>query len=337
MLAYILRRFIQLIPTFIGATLLAFLIIQMAPGDFLTQKLLDPNVRPATIERLRSQLGLDQPAYVQYLLWINGLFQWPPQLGYSFAYQQEVFQLAIPRVLNSMILVLASTVLLYLVAIPIGVFSAVRQYSLADRIISFVSYLFLSIPGFFLALIVIYLSLQFNFWARDAFSLAQGTNLIPIGGMTSNGHAEMPWWRQILDIAWHAVPLILVVTARDIAGFARFMRGQMLDVLSADYIRTARSKGLSERVAVYKHALRNAVIPFVAGIGGILPALIGGVGFIEVVMNWPGVTPFYLEALSSQDLYVLTGFLVIGLVLLMIGNLVSDLLLALVDPRIRYY
>jgi peptide/nickel transport system permease protein len=337
MLTYILRRFIQLIPTFVGATLLAFFIIQLSPGDFLTQKLLDPNVRPETIERLRSQFGLDQPIYVQYLLWMNNLLQWPPQLGYSFSTQRDVWELAAPRVANSFILVIASTILLYLLAIPIGIYSAVRQYSWPDRVISFISYIFLATPSFFLALIMIYLILQLNFWLRDAFNLGPNFLFLPVGGMTSSGHEAFPWWRQVLDIAWHALIPVVVATSQDIGGFTRFMRGQMLDVLNQDYIRTARAKGLSERVSIYKHALRNAVIPFIAGIGGILPALVGGVGFIEVVLNWPGVTPFYLEALASQDLYVLTGFLVITLVLLMIGNLISDLLLALVDPRIRYY
>ncbi|MER3483728.1 MAG: ABC transporter substrate-binding protein [Meiothermus sp.] len=335
--AYILRRIVQLIPTFVGATLLAFVIIQLSPGDFFTEKLLDPKVRPETVQRLREQFALDQPIYVQYLLWMKGLLQWPPQLGYSFAYQQDVFQIAMPRVLNSLVLVVASTVLLYIIAIPIGIFSAVRQYSLADRVVSFISYIFLSIPSFFFALIMIFLILQLNYFARDAFHLAGNAQILPVGGMSSSGSESWPWGRRFLDVLWHAIIPIIVVTARDIAGFTRFMRGQMLDVLGQDYIRTARAKGLSERVSIYKHALRNAVIPFVAGIGGILPALISGVGFVEVVMNWPGVTPFYLDALNSKDLYVLTGFLVIGLVLLMIGNLLSDLLLAWVDPRIRYY
>lgn len=337
MAAYIFRRLVHLIPTFVGATLLAFIIIQLAPGDYFTQLALDPKVRPETLARLREQFGLDKPVYVQYLLWMNGLLQWPPQLGYSFAYQQDVFQVALPRVMNSFLLVIGSTVLLYLVAIPIGIFSAVRQYSLADRIISFISYIFLSIPSFFFALIMIFLILRFNYFARDHLGLSSNAILFPVGGMTSSGHDQFPWWQKTLDVLWHALVPVLVVTARDIAGFTRFMRGQMLDVLGQDYIRTARAKGLSERVAIYKHALRNAVIPFVAGIGGILPALIGGVGFVEVVMNWPGVTPFYLDALSSQDLYILTGFLVITLILLMIGNLISDFLLAWVDPRIRYY
>lgn len=326
MARFLLGRFLQLIPTFIGATFLAFMIIQLAPGDFLTQRSLDPNIRPETIERLRSQFGLDQPFVVQYFLFMGNLLQ--GDLGYSFAYQQPVWNVVIPRMLNSLILVGLSLVFLFALAIPIGVVSALRPYSWVDQILSFFSYVGLAIPNFFLALILIYLLLEFNFWA--------GFLPFPVGGMTSRGYDDFSTAQQFLDVLWHALIPALIVATADIAGYSRVLRGQMLEVLDQDYIRTARAKGLAERAVVYKHALRNAVVFFVAGVGGLLPALVGGAGFVEVVMNWPGITPLYLEALSQQDLFVLTGFLTITLVLLMIGNLLSDLLLAAVDPRIRY-
>jgi peptide/nickel transport system permease protein len=326
MTAYILRRILYLIPTFFGATFLAFLIIQMAPGDYLTQLELDPKVTPETIARLRSQFGLDRPVYEQYLLWMNNLLHL--NLGYSFAFQAPVLDVIWPRVVNSMVIVIPSTLLLYLVAIPIGVYGAVRQYSLGDRILSFLAYVGLSVPSFFLALIAIYVLLQIKF--------KTGVLIFPVSGMTSSGFEQFPPLKQWLDIAWHAVVPILVATANDIAGLSRLMRGQMLEVLGQDYIRTARAKGLAERVVLYKHAFRNAVIPFVATLGGLLPSLISGAGFVEVVMAWPGITPFFLDAIANQDLYVIAGFLTVSLVLLMIGNLISDLLLAWVDPRIRY-
>jgi peptide/nickel transport system permease protein len=327
MFAYIVRRILHLIPTFIGATLLAFIVIQLAPGDFLTQRALDPNIQPETITRLRSQFGLDQPVYVQYILWMENLLK--GNLGYSFSYQQPVLPLIWPRIANSLYLVGLSTILLYLIAIPVGVFGAVRQYSIGDQITSFLAYVGIAVPSFFLSLIAIYLILQFKF--------KTGVELFPVGGMTSSGHENFGLWQRLLDISRHvAVPAVIAVS-NDIAGFSRLLRGQMLDYLSQDFIRTARAKGLAERSVVYKHALRNAVIPFVAGLGGVLPGLISGAGFVEVVFNWPGVTPFFLDSLSNQDLFVLTGFLTLSLVLLMIGNLLSDLLLAWVDPRIRYY
>ena len=288
MASYILKRILSLIPTFFGATFLAFLIIQMAPGDYLTQLELDPKVTPETIARLRAQFGLDRPFHEQYLLWMHNLLHL--NLGYSFAYQAPVLEIVWPRVLNSMVLVVPSTVLLFLIAVPVGVYGALRQYSLGDRVVSFLAYLRPAIPNFFRALILMYLA------------------LLPI----------------------------VVLTTSDIAGFSRIMRGQMLEALSQDYVRTARAKGLPERVVVYKHALRNAIIPIVANIGGILPTLISGAGLVEVVTAWPGITPLLLDAISQQDLYVVAGFLTMGLVLLMIGNLLSDLLLAWVDPRIRY-
>jgi len=249
-------------------------------------------------------------------------------LGYSFAYQAPVLEIVWPRVLNSMVLVVPSTVLLFLIAVPVGVYGALRQYSLGDRVVSFLAYLGLAIPNFFLALILMYLVLQVYF--------RTGVMVFPVSGMTSSGFEQFSFWQKVVDVAWHAVLPIVVLTTSDIAGFSRIMRGQMLEALSQDYVRTARAKGLPERVVVYKHALRNAIIPIVANIGGILPTLISGAGLVEVVTAWPGITPLLLDAISQQDLYVVAGFLTMGLVLLMIGNLLSDLLLAWVDPRIRY-
>ncbi|MCL4454992.1 MAG: ABC transporter permease [Deinococcus sp.] len=327
MAAYILRRFIHLIPTFIGATLLSFIIIQLAPGDFLTQRELDPNIQPESIARLRAQFGLDQPTYVQYVLWMENLLK--GNLGYSFSYQQEVFGLILPRILNSLYIVSVATILLWVIAIPVGIYGAVRQYSVGDRVVSFLAYVGLAVPSFFLSLIAIYIILQVKF--------KYGIQPFPVGGMTSSGFEQLDAWAKFQDIARHLVVPALVAVSNDIAGFSRLLRGQMLEALGQDYIRTARSKGLAERTVIYKHALRNAIVPFIASIGGLLPGLISGAGLVEVVMNWPGVTPFYLDSLANQDLYVLSGFLSITLALLMLGNLISDFLLAWVDPRIRYY
>ncbi|MGK0620181.1 ABC transporter permease, partial [Meiothermus cerbereus] len=269
-----------------------------------------------------AQFGLDRPIHEQYLLWMHNLLHL--NLGYSFAYQAPVLDIVLPRVVNSMVIVVPATVLLFLVAIPVGVYGALRQYSVGDRVISFLAYIGLAIPNFFLALIFMYLILQVYF--------RTGVMVFPVSGMTSSGFEHFDSWKKIVDIAWHAVIPIIVVTTSDIAGFSRVMRGQMLEVLSQDYIRTARAKGLAERMVVYKHALRNAIIPFVANIGAILPGLISGAGLVEVVMAWPGITPLLLDSLQQQDLYMVAGFLTIGLVLLMVGNLLSDLLLTWVDP-----
>ena len=177
MASYILKRILSLIPTFFGATFLAFLIIQMAPGDYLTQLELDHKVTPETIARLRAQFGLDRPFHEQYLLWMHNLLHL--NLGYSFAYQAPVLEIVWPRVLNSMVLVVPSTVLLFLIAVPVGVYGALRQYSLGDRVVSFLAYLGLAIPNFFLALILMYLVLQVYF--------RTGVMVFPVSGMTSSG------------------------------------------------------------------------------------------------------------------------------------------------------
>lgn len=332
MLPYIIRRLFHLIPTFIGATMLAFLISQLVPGDFFAMKALEPNVRPETIERLRAQYGLDQPMYVQYVRWMLNILQ--GDLGLSFSSNQPVTNLITRPIQNSMLLVVVSIVLLWAMAIPLGVYSAVRQYSMGDQLVSAFAYFGLAIPNFFFAQVLILGIFLLRGFTRDTFDYNQV--LLPVAGMTSNGFETFTRWEQIRNVAWHTIMPAFVVATAGIAGFTRVLRGQMIEYLGSDFIRTARSKGLGQRTVTYKHALRPAVIPFVAGIGGLLPSLIGGAGLVEIVVSWPGITPRLLDAITRQDIYVVLGFLVISTLLLMIGNLISDLLLAAVDPRIRY-
>jgi peptide/nickel transport system permease protein len=329
---YIIRRFIHLVPTFVGATLLAFLVSQLVPGDFLSQRALEPNVRMETIDRMRSQFALDQPILVQYVRWMGSLLQ--GDLGMSFSSNQPVMNVIRRPIQNSLYLVLFATILLWLLAIPLGVFAAVRQYTFGDQAISAVSYFGLAIPNFFFAQVLILAIFLFRGFTREHFGYTQ--LVFPVAGMTSNGWEQFPPWRQFWDIIWHMIVPGFVVATNGVAGFTRVLRGQMIEYLGSDFIRTARAKGLGDRVVTYKHALRPAVIPFIAGIGALLPSLIGGAGLVEIVMAWPGITPRLLEAITRQDIYVVLGFVVITSLLLMIGNLISDLLLAIVDPRIRF-
>jgi peptide/nickel transport system permease protein len=388
---------LQLVPTFLGATLLAFLVIQLAPGDFVTRLELDPTISREAIDDMRQQFGLDQPLPVQYAKWLSSIVQ--GQLGLSLMFKTDVWNVIGPRIYNSMVLVVLATLIIYLVAIPIGVYSAVRKYTLPDRAFTVLAFLGLATPNFFFALIMLFLAVrlydltdmrilpiggmttefinigsltqaaQWLIWpvlvgflglAALVWQRARRMHLVPISwnlGLWFLGFSaifllfpllqgpelprmlpstEAPWWARAVNILWHAFPIVIVVATAGMAGLMRVMRGQMLEVLSQDYIRTARSKGLSERVVIYKHALRNAVIPFIAGIGGLLPALIGGAGLVEVVMAWPGITPMLLEAIAAIDVYVVMGLVTVTTFLLILGNLVSDLLLAWVDPRIRY-
>lgn len=332
MFPFIVRRILHLVPTFVGATLLAFVISQLVPGDFFTQKALEPNVRPETLTRLRAMYGLDQHWTVQYIRWMGNIIQ--GDLGLSFSSNQPVINLIARPIRNSMLLVVTSIIMLWLAAIPLGVYSAVRQYSVGDQVVSAVSYFGLAIPNFFFAQVLILLIFVTRSFTREYFDYNQV--LLPVAGMTSSDFNSMTWLEQRLDILHHLLLPAFVSATGGIAGFTRVLRGQMLEYLGSDFIRTARAKGLGHNTVTYKHALRPAMIPFIAGIGGLLPALIGGAGLVEVVVSWPGITPTFLEALSRQDIYVVLGLLVISSLLLMVGNLISDLLLAVVDPRIRY-
>jgi peptide/nickel transport system permease protein len=231
-------------------------------------------------------------------------------------------------IVNSLWIVIPELILGYLISIPLGVFTALRQNKFPDIAIGVTSFFLAAFPSFFLGLIIVFLLLNFKF--------ATGFALLPIGGMTSDTHDFMNPFEQFLDIARHAIAPIFTLLLLDASISSRFFRAQILDALGQDYIRTAKSKGLSENVVMYKHVLRNASVPFIASIGGTLPGLIGGAGLIEYIFNWPGITPTILAALGAKDVFMYVGFVAMTLVLLAIGNLIADLLLAVVDPRIRY-
>src|SRR5690606_3018312 len=235
---------------------------------------------------------------------------------------------------NSMYLAIVAILMLWVVSIPMGVYSAVRQYSLGDQVVSVFAYFGLAIPNFFFAQVLILGLFLIRAFTRDNFGYNE--MLLPVAGMTSSNFDRLNAWQQLKDVAWHLILPSFVVATAGMAGFTRVLRAQMIEYLGSDFIRTARAKGVGENKVTYKHALRPAIIPFVAGIGGLLPELVGGAGLVEVTMSWPGITPTFLEALNSQDIYIVLGLLVITTILLMIGNLLSDLLLAAVDPRIRY-
>ena len=305
--------------------MLIFFVIQLAPGDALTQAKLNPAISPQQLENLRRNFGLDQPPILQYFTWIKNVVQ--GDLGLSFQYQQSVLAVAWPRIVNSFYLVLLYLVFFYAIAIPLGVYGAVRQYTLGDKLSSGVMYFLLGFPSFFLALIVLFGIVQLRF--------ATGWG-VPTGGMTSDNYEALSTAGRFWDIFKHIAIPALVVAVGDVAGFTRILRGQMLEYLRADFVRTARSKGASEFIVIYKHTLRNAIIPFVAGLGGQLPALISGAGFVEVVFAYPGITPMLLDSIASQDLYLIAGFNILVVALLIVGNAFSDILLSVVDPRIRY-
>jgi peptide/nickel transport system permease protein len=323
---FVARRIFNLVPAFFLATFLAWVVIELSPGDFASQFAFD-QVDPGRALRIRETLGLDQPWFVRYLYWLRNVLV-GLDFGTSMMSKGDVSSLIWPRMSNSLVLLLPATILTFAIAIPIGVYSALRKYSIGDRFLTVFSLLGLAIPNFFLALIGVALAVQ---WYQST-----GWLLLPTGGMTSLHFDRLGPMERVLDIAWHLVLPVAVTTLSGLAFTSRIMRGEMLEVLAQDYIRTARAKGLNENVVTYKHAFRNAVLVIVATIGGVLPGLIGGAGTVEFVTRWPGITPLFINAVFAQDVYVVMAFLTILTALLMVGNLLSDLALAFIDPRIRY-
>ena len=348
-LTYVLRRFLQMIPTFVGATLLAFVIIQAAPGDFTDRFALDPNIDPEQLSRMRERFALDQPVIVQYANWMWSIVRYG-YLGESFSYRAPVNAVIYPLIANSMSLVVVALIVTYALTIPIAVYSARRQYSLGDKAITFLAFFGLAIPNFFLILVLITGVLLMQPGLRAiaegggplaallspfAYDLERGL-LFPVGGMRTSGLEETAsTWAILRDRGWHLVLPVIVVATGSLASLVRVLRAQMLEFLRADFVRTAHAKGLAPRAVVYKHALRNALNPLISGLGTLLPSLVGGAGLVEFVVRWPGITPAFVAAVKAQDLYIVMGLLMVSTVLLMLGNFLSDVLLGIVDPRIR--
>jgi peptide/nickel transport system permease protein len=318
---FLLRRFLTLIPLLMGVTLVAFLLIYLAPGDFLSTMGENPTISPETIESMRRKFGLDQPWYVQYVLWLKNVF-FHLDFGTSFAYRQPVFEVIVPRLGNTLILALAAAVVAWGLAIPLGILSAVRQYSWVDKTASFVSFLGLSIPEIFFALVMMF--------------MAAKTGWFPIGGMRSVDHSDLTFFGRMLDVAHHLVLPAVVLGMVPMAGRMRQMRANLLDVLRVDYVTTARAKGLSEGVVIWKHAVRNAINPLITLFGFTLASLLSGSFIIEIIMSWPGLGSLTLDALLKQDLYLVMGSVTMAATMLVLGNLIADVMLAVADPRIQY-
>ncbi|MDR7553998.1 MAG: ABC transporter permease [Armatimonadota bacterium] len=320
MLRHILRRLLQMIPMLLGITLVSFVIIQLSPGDFLAEMRLNPIVSPQTVEQMRRNFGLDQPLHVQYLKWLWNAVRL--DFGYSFAYHVPVMWLIGSRLFNTLLLNVVALAVAWAIAIPLGIHAARRQYSWSDNALSFAAYVGISTPTFFSGLFLLY-------WAFR-------TGWLPIGGMTSIAFDELAWWQKVLDVAHHMVVPVLVLGVFSVAGLMRQMRANLLEVLRQDYVRTARAKGLPEPVVLSKHAVRNAINPLITIFGFELGGLLGGSAILENVIGWPGLGKLIVEAVLQKDLYVVMASLVIGSVMLVVGNLIADVLLAYSDPRIRY-
>ncbi len=308
-----------MVPIIIGMTFVSFVVIKLAPGDYLTQLELNPSISKETIRELRELYGLNKNIFLQYIYWLkNALFF---NLGYSFAYHKPVLDLIEERLLNTLELTVTSFLLSWLISVPLGIVAAVYRGNWLDKAIVFFSLFGISVPNFFLAFLLMF--------------FAAKTGLFPIGGVVSQNYEALPLWGKILDRLWHmAVPLTVLVIG-SIAGLLRLVRSTVLEELSKDYVRLAIAKGLPYRRVVLKHAFRNALNPFLTLIGFDVANLLSGAALIEIITAWPGMGRLMFDAVMSQDLFVVMGSLYIGGIMLLLGNLISDVLLAVNDPRIR--
>ncbi len=320
MLRFILRRLVHMIPILLSVVAIGFFLIQLAPGDIFSQMAMDPNIRPADLEQFRRDFGLDQAWYVQFLRYIWNALR--GDFGFSQTMKAPVFVLVQQRAAATVLLSLTALVLAWGFSIPVGVIAATNQYKFSDQFLSFFAFIGLAIPNFFLAFLFLYVVSTY----RLPF---------PIGGMTSTDHGLMSFGGRILDIARHMFIPVIVLGTSAMASLTRIMRANMIDILNQQYIVTARAKGQSENKVVYRHALRNAINPMITILGFQLGFVMSGSALVENVLAWPGLGRLILQALLTQDVYLVVGSLVYGVVLLVIGNLIADILLAIVDPRVR--
>ena len=318
MLSFIGRSIIQKIITLFFVSIVSFLIIHLAPGEPSQVDPLNPKFTPEMVERFRSEFHLDKPLYIQYTYFYRDLFTGKTV---SWKDNQSVLKKIWERFLNSLPLFIVGTILTWTLSFPIGIRSAIFRGGAYDRFSTFFSYLLISIPGFFFAyMLIIFVVTRFH---------------VPVIGMETFGLGDATWLRMTMDRVWHLLlPSVLGATG-GIAILSRYVRSQMLEVEGQDYVRTARAKGLPAEQVYYKHALRNALLPFVTMFGLILPGLIGGSVIIESIFSWPGMGRMAYEAILARDYPIILTVNFASAVLVLAGTFISDLLYLVVDPRIR--
>lgn len=325
MLGYILHRIVLMVPTMLVISVVVFLVIQLPPGDYATTLLSamqDSGMDQTGIDALRQQYGLDQPLPVQYVRWIWGIVT-AGDFGYSFKWSRPVSQLIWERLGMSVLVSLCALMLTWLIALPIGIFAAANKYTLGDYVATFIGFVGLAVPNFLLALLFMYAS--FAFFGTSA------------GGLFSPEFVNAPWSpAKLADLAAHMWIPALVVGIGGTASLIRIMRANLLDELSRPYVVTARAKGLGETQLLLKYPVRVALNPFVSSLAWVLPGLVSGETIVSIVLSLPTTGPLLLDALIAQDMYLAGSIILLLSVLTVVGTLLSDILLAALDPRIRY-
>jgi peptide/nickel transport system permease protein len=327
MLQYLLKRILYMIPTLFAISIVAFVIIQLPPGDYLTTLVASlasqgEQVDPAALHALRERYGLGQPLYVQYFKWISNILL-RGDFGQSFAWNMPVSALIWERVALTFVLSLASLLFVWIVAFPIGIYSAVKQYTLGDYVATFIGFIGLATPSFLIALVLMYIA--FKYFNQS------------VGGLFSPDYQEAPWtWGKVWDLLGHLWIPVIILGTEGTASLIRVMRANLLDELRKPYVVTARAKGLPEWKVILKYPVRLALNPFISTIGYVLPGLVSGSAILSIVLSLPTTGPLLFRALLSQDMYLAASFILMLSVLTVIGTLLSDVLLAWLDPRIRY-
>ncbi len=326
MALYVLRRVLFMIPTLIAISVLSFAIIQLPPGDFLTSYAAQlrqegDEVDEAELEALRQRYGLGQPVYVQYWKWVSGIIR-KGDWGQSMEWQKPVKELIWERLGLTVVLSMSALLVSWFIAIPIGVFSATHQYSILDYVMTAFSFVGLGMPGFLLALIVLY--------------LAHSYLDMNVGGLFSDEYMLEPWsWAKVVDMLKHIWVPMFIVAISSTAGNIRITRANLLDELNKPYVETARAKGVREVRLIWKYPVRVAMNPFFSTVGWSLASLVSGTTLVAMVLSLQTTGPMLLRALTAQDMYLAGTFLLLLSALTIIGTLISDILLAIVDPRIR--
>lgn len=326
MISYIIKRFFGMIPTFIIISIVTFIIVQLPPGDFVTSAQAEiaasgGGMDASTVEAMRIRYGLDQPLLIQYWKWISGFPR--GDFGYSLEWNAPVWDIVANRLAWTLLLSGLALIFMWIISIPIGIYSACNKYSIGDNIFTFLGFLGLSIPDFMLSLLwLVFATIVLGFSAS---------------GLYSPHMIDAPWsFTKFLDLLNHLWPPVVIMGMVGTAELIRIMRGNLLDVLNQQYITTARSKGLEEKVVIKKYAVRMAINPLISVLGMQIPKMISSSIIVGLVLSIPTLGPIFLRSLITQDMYLAGAILLLMTVMLLIGNLLADIALAWVDPRIRY-
>jgi len=324
---YVVRRFLSAVPLVLGIATIIFFLVNLAPGD-PTLLLISPGANADVIQQMRENFGLDQPVHVRYVKWIGAMLT--GDFGYSFSHSRPVLDVIRDFLPNTLILSACALFVAFLLGIVLGTVQAVRQYSVMDSSLSVILLFFYSMPSFWLALMLI---LGLSLYARNVWGLPIW---LPASGMVSSDHDLLSFGARLADRARHLVLPTLSLALVLMAGIARYMRGSMLEIVRQDFVRTAHAKGLPERVVVFKHALRNAIIPIITLVGLYIPVLFSGAVFIEMIFAWPGMGRTIVDAIFTRDYPLVMAGAFFFATMVVVANLIADILYAVVDPRIRY-